>query len=166
MPHYIVVRFYQFYMLIGDVLFLISCENSCSFFWTGLVPHAVHSQARITMYLCRYFLPPHFISVCARPIADGWQHEQSLWTNGNVKKSISVLDSQPPTHLVCWSTPMQPCLFVTVTFFDTTLQGLGETVVVVGRDGVPVVLLGVVLVVVLWAVVVDTTVVGGVAGTK
>ena len=48
---------------------------------------------------------------------------------------------------------MQPWIFVTVTFFDCTPQGLGPLVVAVGTDVVPVVLLGVV-------VVVDTTVVG------
>ena len=52
---------------------------------------------------------------------------------------------------------MQPWLFVTVTFFDTTSQGLGPLVVAVGPDVVPIVLLG--------ALVVDDATVVGI-GTK
>jgi hypothetical protein len=58
---------------------------------------------------------------------------------------------------------MQPWVLVTVTFFETARQGFGATVVAVDTGVVPVVLLGVLAVVVLEVVVVDTTL--GVVGT-
>lgn len=57
-----------------------------------------------------------------------------------MKKSTSVVDLQPPTHLVCLSTPVQPWVFVTVTFSSTTLHGFGD-IVGVRTDGATVVII-------------------------